>query len=190
MKKIGLSLLLLFVTQISSWAQEGTIEVLIKQNGVTVPIQHGVVSLKSSEFSFEITSYNVDGFLIGATFDKDLYRSAIGEADLEVEWFNNTAIADEVFNPNKELIISDEVPTYWHYTNAKDHRFDSAPKGNAQKWVGNRSIKVLNNLSSYESIPLTKFKDTVYVYFYSPVYDDEYNLTEAIILYTAELKFN
>ena len=190
MKKIGLSLLLFITVQISSWAQEGTVQVEVKQNGAIVPMQDGVVTLKSNEFVFEVTSNNVDGFLIGATFDNDIYRSAIGEADLEVEWFNSTAIADEVFNPNKELIISDEVPTYWYYTNAKDHRFDKNPKGNAEHWVGNRTIKVLNNLSSYETIPLTKFKDSVYVYFYSPIYDVDYNLTEVIILYTAELRFN
>lgn len=190
MRKLGLSILLLVVTQVSSWAQEGNIQIQIKQNGVVVPNQNGVVHLKSNEFTFEVTSNNIESFLIGATFDKDLYRSAIGEADLEAPWFESTAFADEIFNPNKELIISDESPSYWYYTSANDHRFDKNPKGNTQKWVGNRTIKVLNNLSSYEHIPLTKFKDYVYVYIYSPVYDEEYNLKEVSILYTVELKFN
>lgn len=190
MKKLGLSLLLLFITQISSWAQEGSIQVQVKQNGAIVPINNGVVHLKSNDFVFEVTSNNIESFLIGATFDKDIYRSALGEADLEVPWFESTAVADEMFNPNKELIVSDEAPSYWFYTNASDHRFDRNPKGNAKHWVGSRTIKVLNDLANYKNIPLTKFKDTVYVFFYSPVYDDEYNLTKVITLSNIILKFN
>ncbi|UVD79337.1 hypothetical protein NWE55_14565 [Myroides albus] len=189
MKRIGLSILLLFFVQISSWAQEENLQVEVIQKGKVIPMDNGIINLKSDAFAFEITSNNIEGFLIGATYDRGLYRSAIGEADLEVPWFNSFAIADENHNPNKELIISDEVPTYWFYKNAIEHRFDSAPKGNAEEWVGQRTIEVLNNLSSYETVPLSKFKDTVYVYFYSPVYDEQYNLTEAIILYHAALKF-
>jgi hypothetical protein len=190
MKRLGLSLLLVFITQISSWAQEGTIQVEVKQNGKIVTMDNGVINLKSGEFAFEVESFSVESFLVGATFDKDLYRSAIGEADLEVPWFENTAFADEMYNPNKELIVSDEAPSYWFYTNANDHRFDKNPKGNTEHWIGNRTIKILNNLSNYETIPLTKYKGSVFVYFYTPIYDEDYNMTEVIIHYQAELKFN
>lgn len=188
--KLMLLCLLTMLGSFSAQAQHEKIEIQIKQGGNLVQPKNHVYHLKSEAFSFEVASQNIDGFLIGATMDDDLYRSALGDADLEVAWFDNTGVADDMFNPDKEIIVSNDVASYWFYTNSKEHRFDKTPKGNAKSWVASRTISNLNMLTDNTILPISKMKKSLYVYFYHPIYDEDYNLKDKKVLFYAELKFD
>lgn len=170
-------------------AQDEKIQIQIIQGGNIIQPNDDVYILDGKEFSFDVTSENMEGFLIGATLHSDLYKSALGDGDLEVAWFENTGVADDLFNPNKEIIVSDEVASYWFYTNSKEHRFDTNAKGTTHKWHATRTISTLNLLSEYEMMPISKFKKSLFVYFYQPIYDEEYNLKDKKKVFHAELRF-
>lgn len=188
MKKISVCLLAMLFS-LAALAQSEKIHIQIKQDGKIVQPKDDVYSLDDSEFSFEVNAEYAAGFLVGATLDKYVYQSALGEADLEVMWFENTGMADDMFNPNQEIIISDEAPSYWFYSDAEEHRFDRDPQGTFEQWEGTRTINTFNNLAEYEMIPVAGFDSAIFVYFYIPIYDDEYNLIDREVIFHGELKF-
>ncbi|MEC4114996.1 hypothetical protein [Myroides pelagicus] len=190
MTRLVLSLLLILLTSTNSWSQEGNISVNVIQNGELIPAKDGIINLKSEEFTFEITAEHLTSFLIGITTTKELYTATLADYELQQPWFKSYAMADYPFNPNRELLLSDQAPNYWHFTSPEDHRFDHSPQGTNEHWTAKRTIRTLNDLHNKKTIPINEFKNSVYLYFYSPIYDDQYKLIKIKPLYSVELRFN
>jgi len=186
MKKLSLTILFCLLS-FMAFAQ--SLKVVIKQDGKVIEPVNDVYELKKSPFLFEITSTNLEGFLVGATTNKDIYAGALGVLNTEVEWFQNTGMAEELYNKDKEMFLMDSAPSYWYYTDAKDHRFDKTPKGNAKQWTATRTITRFYDIMVDQPINLKDFNGSVFMLMYQPVYSDEYDLTDKKNLFQAALKF-
>lgn len=180
---------LLFVSFSYLQAQENSFQVQILQNGVERKNNDDVYLLKNAPFSIKINAKGYDGFLVGATFDRDIYLSALGEADLEVLWFENTGMAEGKFNADRSLFISDDAPSYWYYDGKNDHRFDRDPAGIPEDWKGQRTIDKFDDLLQDKIIKVSSFNKSVYLYLYNPIYNDDYELVDIDVLFHAELRF-
>lgn len=189
MTKVLISTIFLLV-QFLTFAQSAKINVQILQNNQYLSSVNNVYELKSDEFSFVIEGEKSEGFLVGATFDEDVYRSAKGEADLEVAWFEATGMAEELFNKGKKMFVSNNAPSYWYFTDATDHRFDKKSKGNFDKWNAKRTIESFEVIELDKTIHVNKFKESLYIYMYQPIYDEAYNLVDRILIFNGELKFS
>ncbi|MDQ1856557.1 hypothetical protein [Chryseobacterium sp. WLY505] len=166
-----------------------SLKVVIKQDGKVVQPVNDVYELKKSPFLFEITSTDLEGFLVGATTNKEIYGEALGVLNTEVPWFQNTGMAEELYNKDKEMFLMDSAPSYWYYTDAKDHRFDKNPKGNAKQWTATRTITRFYDIMADQPINLKDFDGRVFILMYQPEYNDEYDLTGKKNLFQAALKF-
>ncbi|WP_426478540.1 hypothetical protein ACP3T3_03490 [Chryseobacterium sp. CBSDS_008] len=186
MKKLSLTTLFCLLS-FMTFAQ--SLKVVIKQDGKVIQPVNDVYELKKSAFLFEITSVNLEGFLVGATTNKDIYAGAVGIFNTEVPWFQNTGMAEELYNKDKELFLMDSAPSYWYYTDAKDHRFDKNPKGNIKQWSATRTVTRFYDIMTDQPINLKDFDGSVYLLMYKPVYNDEYDLTGKKNLFQAALKF-
>lgn len=186
MKKISLTVLFSLLS-LMTFAQ--SLKVIIKQDGKVIEPVNDVYDLKKSPFLFEITSNNLEGFLIGATTNKDIYAGALGTFNNEVAWFQNTGMAEELYNKDKELFLMDQAPSYWYYTDAKDHRFDKNPKGNSKQWTATRTVTRFYDIMIDQPVNLKDFDGSVYLLMYEPVYNEEYDLTGKKNLFKATLKF-
>ncbi|MCT4140971.1 hypothetical protein HZP65_09505 [Elizabethkingia anophelis] len=186
MKKISLTILFSLLSLIT-FAQ--SLKVVIKQNGKVVQPVNNVYELKKSTFQFEITSTNLEGFLIGATTDESIYTTAVAPYNPEVAWFQNTGMAEELYNKDNEMFLMDQAPSYWYFTDAKDHRFDKTPKGNLKQWTATRTITRFYDIMLDQPISLKDFNGNAYVLMYEPVYNDEYDLIGKKNLFQGELKF-
>lgn len=186
MKKLSLTVLFCLLSFIT-FAQ--SLKVVIKQDGKIIQPVNDVYELKKTPFLFEITSTNLEGFLVGATTNKDIYAGALGLFNAEVPWFQNTGMAEELYNKDKEMFLMDAAPSYWYYTDAKDHRFDKNPKGNIKQWTATRTITRFYDVMVDQPINLKDFNGSVFILMYEPVYNDEYDLTGKKNLFQAALKF-
>ena len=99
-EKISLTILFSLLSLIT-FAQ--SLKVVIKQDGKVVQPVNNVYELKKSTFQSEITSTNLEGFLIGATTDESIYTTAVAPYNPEVAWFQNTGMAEELYNKDKEM---------------------------------------------------------------------------------------
>ncbi|MDR4892093.1 MULTISPECIES: hypothetical protein [unclassified Chryseobacterium] len=186
MKKLSLTLLFSLLS-FMTFAQ--SLKVVIKQDGKVIQPVNDVYELKKSPFLFEITSNNLEGFLVGATTNKDIYAGALGLLNTEVPWFQNTGMAEELYNKDKEMFLMDSAPSYWYFTDAKDHRFDKNPKGSAKQWTATRTITRFYDIMVDQPINLKDFDGRVFLLMYQPEYNDEYDLIGKKNLFQAALKF-
>jgi len=186
MKKISLTFLFCLLSCLA-FAQ--SLKVVIKQDGKVIEPVNDVYELKKSTFLFEITSNNLEGFLVGATTNKEIYTAAAGLYNPEAAWFQNTGMAEEMYNKDKEMFLMDSAPSYWYYTDAKDHRFDKNPKGNLKQWTATRTITRFYDIMVDQPVSLKDVVGNVYVLMYEPVYNNEYDLIGKKNLFQASLKF-
>lgn len=133
--------------------------------------KNNTVHLRKAVFQIQVAHVLDEGVLVGATFDADLYRSALGEADLEVSWYENTGMAEGLFNSDKAIIQSDEAPSYWFYTSKAEHRFDKHPKELDGRYIGQRSIANFAFLDPYGLVPIQQIQKDLYLVFYESEFD-------------------
>ncbi|WP_336960756.1 hypothetical protein [Chryseobacterium contaminans] len=186
MRKISLTFLFCILS-FMTFAQ--SLKVVIKQDGKVIEPVNDVYDLKKSPFVFEFTASNLEGFLVGATTNKDIYAGAIGVFNTEVPWFQSTGMAEEVYNKDKEMFLMDSAPSYWYYTNLKDHRFDKNPKGNLKQWTASRTVTRFYDVMVAQPLNLKDIDGRVYVLMYEPAYNEEYDLTGKKNLFQATLRF-
>ncbi|MFD2556418.1 hypothetical protein [Sphingobacterium tabacisoli] len=163
------------------------LEVKIVQDGAMVLSKDDVYMLSPKTFSLEIKSAGVEGFLVGVTTDEYIYKSALGEADLEVMWFEETGMAESLFNADKEVFVNNEAPSYWYFTSTKDHRFDVGAKGNDKLWKATRTVNSFYYMDTEKTVDVRNMKQPVYLFFYTPTYDESYNLLDKTCVFKAQL---
>lgn len=166
-------------------AQE--IDIRIMQNGKLVVPKNDVYQLANKSFSIQVTSTGIEGFLVGVTTDEFIYKSALGEADLQVMWFEETGMAESLFNADKEIFVSNDAPSYWYFSSTKDHRFDLGADGTKCSWRACRTINSFYFMDTEESLQVKRMKQPLYLYFYDPSYDEEYNLVDRKCVFKATL---
>ena len=171
-------------------AQDASVTVKVLQNDTEIKGTKQVFYLYPQEFTLAFNVENKDGFLIGATFDDDLYRAALGMADLEVSWFENTGMAEELFNAEQQLFISNDAPSYWYFENKDDHRFDKSPTGTAQQWSATRSINNFYDFHIKKNIQVKDFTKSLYLVFYENVYNDDYTIVSNKVMNAIEIRFS
>ena len=180
---------LLCISTSNLQAQDNSFKVSFFQKGIEIKNKHNVYNLNNKPFSIKLNSKGYNGFLIGVTFDRDIYLSALGEADLEVPWFANTGMAEVLFNADRSMFISDQAPSYWYYDDQKDHRFDPHPIGTYDNWEGIRTIEKFDDLLNNKIFKVDNINKSVYLFLYNPIYDDDYELVDVEVLFHAELRF-
>ncbi|AYZ11985.1 hypothetical protein EGY05_08635 [Chryseobacterium arthrosphaerae] len=186
MKKISLTILFCLLS-FMTFAQ--SLKVIIKQDGKVIEPVNDVYDLKKAPFQFEFTAANLEGFLVGATTNKDIYAGALGIFDTEVPWFQSTGMAEEMYNKDKEMFLMDSAPSYWYYTDVKDHRFDKNPKGNLKQWTATRTITRFYDIMVAQPVSLKDFNGRVYLLMYQPEYNEDYDLTGKKNLFQGTLRF-
>lgn len=170
-----------------SFAQ--TIEVQIKQNGKIIHPKNNVYELEKAPFQFEIDAEKVEGFLIGATFDKAHYLQAKDSFQPEDLWFQNPGIYEDLFNTSKELYFMDEASSYWYFTEKQDHRFDRTPQGTPTHWSATRTVAQLYDVLSVETVQLKEVNKSLYMLMFLPQYNEDYDVINKENLFSAELRF-
>lgn len=183
------TLLLLFLSLGSLCTMAQTLKVVVKQNGKIVKPVSDVYMLKKQAFQFEIKADHIEGFLVGVTTDENHFGEAVDFFEPDEPWFQNTGMAEGLFNANKELYLMETAPSYWYYTAKNDHRFDRDPIGTAEQWTSTRSITKLYDITAEQEVALKDIETSIYIYMFDPEYDDDYSMSGKKTLFFGELRF-
>lgn len=98
--------------------------VFFEQNGVPQEIVSGAVALEKKPFDIIIHFPGPDSVFVSASYDSDSYNAALsGEPLSAIKGFDETGMAEELFNKDETLMLSESAPHYWHYLDQNDHRF-------------------------------------------------------------------
>ena len=147
--------------------KEQEFHVILEQNGKSIVPVNNVVTLDKSEFSLVFEFDAPKGLLINASFDKTTYQQAKqGESISTLQGFENTGMAEGLFNDSEEIFISDNAPSYWFYEDEERHRFNSTEKKEG-KIICKRIINNLYDIKSGENIKVEAAAQPLYLVFIS-----------------------
>lgn len=141
------------------------IDLYLEQDGRIINIIDDTAMVSKKQFRFLFRFSQPDSILVNVSFTPESYDSAQNGAPLDsIPGFINTGIAEELFNPEYLMFISDDSPNYWYYSDDTDSRFDSVTKDDAG-YTCRRTISSFIDLDGKaEKKEISKIQqDTIYV---------------------------
>ncbi|WP_018344298.1 hypothetical protein [Cytophaga aurantiaca] len=137
----------------------------IEQNGIRQTITNNEVTLDKKTFNIVFVLKKPDGVLVSSSFNKITYEKALKkEALSKLPCYQNTGMAEGLFNKDNEVMISDEAPSYWFYDTDKEHRFNTIIKSR-DSLVCTRTIKQVYIIDKQEPILIEKITKPLYFVF-------------------------
>jgi hypothetical protein len=133
MKKILLpslcSGLLVLLFSGSTFKDASYFSIGIQQNGQEIPVTDHRVIINKDVFSILIKFQEARAVLVNASFEPASYEDAHKGTEMRnIKGFRQTAMAEAHFNPDKDIMINDAAPSYWHYEGKDAHRFSLVKK--------------------------------------------------------------
>ncbi|HMU48058.1 MAG TPA: hypothetical protein PKC72_16960 [Chitinophagaceae bacterium] len=160
-----------------AFAQMKEINIRLHQDEKSVLLDSYETHVKMSNGKFKIQVYlqNVEGVYLFASFNDSIYRLNENEPIPGFADLPNMAMAEETYNKDKELLISDEGWSYWFYDpDLNWHRFnEKIIKIDSGAVVGTKTIKFLYFVADQKSVKLKNISDPLYLFFVATDKSDE-----------------
>ncbi|MCL2328220.1 MAG: hypothetical protein FWC39_06860 [Bacteroidetes bacterium] len=153
--------------------------VSISQNGEEKNIVNNTVTLQKKEFAIVVHFSQPMTLLVSAALNDKTYKPATKQKPLDElpAFINPGAMAETMFNKDKEILLSDDSPSNWYYDSIDDHRFNSIHI-DENGITAEREIENLYDVIKKETIPISDVKKPLYLVFVSCKYNDKKERTE------------
>lgn len=150
-------------------------QVMFFQNGNQIDIENEEVVLDREPFSIAFRFKRRFKTLLHAWTSSESYAAAAATPFFrELEGFSNTGMAETSFNEHKQLTISPNAPSYWHYNSKDDTRFDRV-EGSGESITAYRTIRYIRwQGGDALAVENTNFP-ALYLIFVQSKYDKDYN---------------
>lgn len=133
------------------------------QNNQHVAIANGVVHLAAAPFNLVFHLPVGEGVFVHAALDTTTFGPALrGAAFAALPGFEETAMAEALFNPDREVCMAGSAPSYWYFDHAQAHRFDLADIGDGVCRC-TRSIGQLWRREDRATIPVDDLSGPLYL---------------------------
>lgn len=150
-------------------AQKKDISIRLHQDEKSVLLDSYETHVKMNNDKFKIQVYlqGVEGVYLFASFSDSIYRLNENDPIPGFAELPNMSMAEETYNKDKELLISDNGWSYWFYDPKLDwHRFNQKiTKIDSGAVVGTKTIKFLYFVADKKSIKLKYITDPLYLFF-------------------------
>jgi hypothetical protein len=147
-------------------------EIAIFQEGQPIAVHDHVVTLKKIPFDIHLISYEPQGIVINTCLsDSNMIQLASGKPYSELD-FMLYGMAEEMFNPDQEILIHSHAPSYWYFDDPSNHRFTRVERKQDQI-IGIRHIEQMTNVETGEVIASAQFPPHLYLSFLSSVWNSE-----------------
>lgn len=137
----------------------------IVQNGKRLEVNQHVVEVKRSSFEIVFDMPDSEGVFVNTSFNPKTYQQVLSNIAVKnIQGFKSTAMAEMWRNPNGELLVSDNKPSFWFIDSAKKHRFSSYHKVN-ERFLCERHVDVLYDVDNHKGITLSSVIQPLYLSF-------------------------
>lgn len=154
--------------------------VRVEQNGKIIKAKNRVITLDKEAFKFVFELSEPMGVLINTSFNETSYQQASKGMEMsELFGFENTGMAEAIFNPDKEILIANDAPSAWFYESEEMHRFDLVEKKKGQFWC-TRIIENFFDVDADYTFPVAEIDKALYLVFIA--YDQRDGINEEIEL--------
>ena len=168
--KLSLKIFTLFIgaiLSISMMDSKDDFHVTISQDGKEIEIVNHVVHLDKSEFAFVIDLSEPMGLLVNGSFIEHNYQMALNGDEIDkLPGFSESGMAEYRNNVDTEMFIANDAPSYWHYSNDEDNRFDKVEKSGGHI-ICTRTINNLYLLKDTSTPSIGEVEEPIYLVFIS-----------------------
>jgi hypothetical protein len=152
-------------------------EVALFQDGKQVSIDNHVAILKKRTFDIHLISYEPQGVAINTCLsDSNMIQLASGKPYDQLD-FMQYGMAEDMFNPDQEILIHSHAPSYWYYDDDYNHRFTRVEL-NKDQIIGIRHIEQMTNVETGDVLRPEQFPSFLYLGFISSVWNQETNTSK------------
>ena len=178
MKKIILlttGILIILLTSHSNKPKENPhFNIEFYQDGHKVDIIDNTLNLSKKEFDIQFELNQPMGILVATSYNNDAFERAKEGLSLdEIPILESTGMAEEENNKNKEILLSNESPSYWYYDNDKENRFNKINK-NEGKIFATRTIKKINEIENEITRKIEEIDKPLYMVFTTYKYNKDF----------------
>ena len=147
-------------------------EVALFQDGKQVIIDNHIAVLKKRPFDIHLISYEPQGIVINTCLsDSNMIQLASGKPYDQLD-FMQYGMAEDMFNPDQEILIHSHAPSYWYFDDNFNHRFTRVEL-NKDQIIGIRHIEQMTDVETGEIISSANFPSHLYLGFLSSVWNAE-----------------
>lgn len=163
-------------------AQKPVFEISIIQDGVTInPGFLGDVVLNKSPFKISVKLTKLEGVYLYAAFNDSIYKIGNSDPIPGFDGLPSLVMAENAFNPDQEMIISNDGWAYWYYDPGDEsYRFDKDIYKEGDIVTGTKTIRQFYDLVSGKEIPVKDVTSPLYLFFFSAAQDKSHNLTKEL----------
>jgi hypothetical protein len=148
------------------WGQlcDHCFEVEVFQNNQKLEIKNNIVQLQKLPFEIHVITEQPQGIVINTCLsDSNIVSLQKGTPLNDMEFFLY-GMAEDMFNPDQEILIHSHAPSYWYYDDSLNHRF-SKVEIESNRIIGIRRIAQMTNIETDEILSPQKFPESLYLGF-------------------------
>ena len=176
---------IMFIGAIPSY-EEVRFSTYISQNGQKLEINQHVVEVKKSSFKIVFDMPDTEGVFVNTSFNSKTYQQVLSNVPVKsIMGFKSSAMAEMWGNPNGELLVANDKPSFWFIDSPKEHRFSSYYKVNG-RIICERNVDILYDVDNHNEISLDQVTQPLYLTFIKYIPNSEN--TRGIEMMRHELK--
>jgi hypothetical protein len=186
--KINLVLACILLTKCIAAQKEHFDITIIQDSIVYTPDLNHVVKLQKKIFKVQVALQNIEGIYLYAAFKDSIYSINDKETVPGFKDVPPMSMAEESFNPDQELIISDDGWAYWFYNEKEDwHRFDKDITIAGKTITGTKSVKQFYLTATEKSLPVAEVVEPLYLFFFSAKENKKHELVKELQRYKLKI---
>ena len=149
---------------------------IIQEDNVYAAEQNeATITLQQKTFKLQVLLQHVKGVYVFASFNDSLFHLPAGQAVPGFLNLPDQAMAEEQYNKEKELLVTDDGWSYWFYDPGLHwHRFNKKITFlDSGRVVGTRTVKQLYLVGDQRSVKLKENSRPLYLFFVAAGEEDK-----------------
>ena len=174
----------------SKIAQNQTFEIKIIQDSIVYKAdENNTVLLHKRPFKIQIELKNIEGVYLFASLHDTIYKLKDSKQIPDFKNIPSMSMAEETYNANQELIISNDGWAYWFYKPTDNwHRMDKEVIVTKSSITISKTIKQFYFSASEDEVSIENNKKQLYLFFFSAKQNENSELVNELQRY--RLKIN
>lgn len=123
--------------------------------------------LKPEEFKFEFVLHSIEGVFSTISYQDNYYNTPLDTSLYEWEMIPFKVMAEEEFNIDKDMVVSDDGFCYWFYEEDKDwYRMDKSIEIQKKSIKASYTVNQIYDREKSDYLSLNKINQPIYLVFF------------------------
>lgn len=133
------------------------------------------IHLQKKPFKIEVhLKDKLEGVSVSSSYKRLYYDTPKDKRFKDWENISSKTMAEDHFNKDKDIIVTNEDLCYWFYDGGEFHRFDPDIKSEKGTTIGTMTVENISDGDTGKSYPIKKIDSPLYMVFFNYDYKIDY----------------